>query len=218
MAKYKLQKYENGNLTDLDLDAKTLDGNGTSGFVGNVSITENSAIGDQITITKVDGTTNNITIKNAYHSTSSDFAGESQYSDKSGDSDQLGGKNASEYLTGITKDQVTTALGYTPLQTETKSYQHNITVSYSDGYLRLNFIDNQSTSYTNLSGITTAIQTKFGAKPIMAIGQHNKEKIWLGTFVAKQGELGVSGIDFKGSNAQYYITSATSITDIVVEI
>ena len=46
MEKYKLQQFVDNKLTDLDLDAKTLDGNGISAFVGNVKITENSTTGE----------------------------------------------------------------------------------------------------------------------------------------------------------------------------
>lgn len=219
MAKYKFQKFENNKLSDLDLDAKTLDGNGTSNFVGNVSITEDSTTGDEITITKVDGTVNNITIKNAYHSTSSDFAGESQYSDKSGDSDQLGGKNASEYLTGITKDQVITALGYTPLQSETKSYQHNIKIQFTGGYVLFSFINTTSTSYSTLTNILSAM-TSLGINLsylIMASGNSDKVNIWSYVY-ARVGNLTLGGMNLSGDAVTKEITTATSITDRVFTI
>lgn len=133
------------------------------------------------------------------------------------DTKYLGGKNASEYLTEITKNQVITALGYTPLQSETKRYQHNITLSYSGSVMRFNFINSKSSKYANFGLLTSDMLSTFGTNTIMAIGQSKKTKILMGLSIKKMSEAIIVGIDFQGNNIQDAINSAT-VTDFVVQI
>lgn len=135
------------------------------------------------------------------------------------DTKYLGGKSASEYLTGITKEQVVTALGYTPLQSETKRYQHNIKMQFAGGYVLFSFINTTSTSYSSLTTILSAMNSLGinASYHIMASGNSDKTTIWSYVY-ARASNLTLGGMNFSGGAITKEISTVTSITDRVFTI